>query len=354
MRRWIVLVAILLTACSARPPQAGVTPLPASATPSSVKPAAPTASSTATLLSCRIPVMLSTPAGQPAGAWITFPTGAVESDPTSLIDRTGSYQGISYDRAFNRWIPADWNHISPDGRRYIRDGVSGAQEIVDVATGAKRSIAMPSARGIWTVVDYTPSGIYLTQMAGEGPVDPGLWLLNPDSGQLRQLDGTQFWSQVDAKSAWGVAPSPATGATLLSRLDFHTGTLSTELAVPYHTPLQPGDRLLELISLDAQGRPLVLLRDWQKPYPWRLAILTAPATLQDVHIPDEWAAGWPMWDNGDPFQSGRDLHGLLLTKGIWMYGTNSFPGLALLTPDGVLTQVATAPNNIFAIGGGCH
>jgi hypothetical protein len=303
-------------------------------------------------LNCRIPVMLVVSTGDVPGGWITLPVGTYESDPTSNLPRAGSPEDLSYDRAFNRWILATWNHVSPDGRRYVTQGSNGGEEIVDVATGAVRPLAMPAVNGTWYVIDWNAQGVYFSLMGGEGPGDPGLWLLNPDSGAVRQLDATEHWTQVDSRAAWAVGQ--ASGTMLLRRMDLASAKVTTELAVPFHFPYQSGDQLLELIALDAQGRPLVLTRDWQKPYPWRLALVVAPDMLQDVSIPSSWAAGWPMADTGDPFQSFRDVHGFLLSKGIWLYGSYSFGGLALLTPDGVLMQLTDAPNNIWSIAGGCH
>jgi len=273
-------------------------------------------------------------------------------DPSSNIDRIGSSEWISYDRAFNRWILASWNHVSPDGRRSVVQGENGSFNIVDVATGAYRNVSVPQAHGQWIVLDYTTGGIYLTLMAALDYADPGLWLLNPDSGQVRKLDGTQFWSHVDSRAAWGV--KSGSGSLELRRLDLQSGTLTTYLTVPLHTPLQPGDRSMELISLDSNGRPLVLLRDWQAPFPWRMEVVDAPNVAHAIAIPDQWVAGWPIVDNGDPFQSWREIHGVLLSSGIWMFGWHSFSGLAVLGPDGVLRQVSTAPDNIAAIAGGCH
>jgi hypothetical protein len=48
------------------------------------------------------------------------------------------------------------------------------------------------------------------------------------------------------------------------------------------------------------------------------------------------------------------VHGLLLSRGIWMFGSNSFAGLALLGSDGAVRQVSAGPDNIFAIAGVCH
>ncbi len=296
--------------------------------------------------------MLSVSAGETPGGWITFPGGTFQFDPTSIINRGNGSEGISYDRVLNRWIPADWNHISPDGRRYVVQESYGVLDVIDAATGAKRMVTMPQVNGNWYAIDFLNTGIYLSLIGGEGPADPGLWVMNPDSGQVRKLDGTQFWSQVDSRAAWGVVPGAAT--TLLRRLDLQNGSVTTYLTAPYHRPYQPGDRSLELISLDAAGRPLVLERDWQQPYPWHLAIVAAPNLPFAVDVPGEWMAGWPIWDNGDPYQLGRELHGYLLSKGIWMFGRNDFSGLALLGSDGVVRQLTAGPGNIFAIAGGCH
>lgn len=353
MRRSILLISLLVMACSSQssnPAALHSTPATSSSssTPATTSPAAPPIAE----LACRIPVMLSVTTGEIPGGWITFPGGSFQPDPSSNIPRNPSPELLSYDRAFNRWIEATWNHISPDGRRYATSTGNGL-DMVDVGTGRHTAITMPPLNGIWVVIDFTAKGVYLTLMGGESSAEPGLWLLDPDSRRVRKLDGTQFWSEVDSEAAWGVTEDEQ--SMELRRLDFQTGIVSTRLAVPYHSPLQPGDRQLQLISLNAQGRPLVLERNWEKPYPWQLSILTVPDTLQEVQIPSEWAAGWPMWDNGDPFQSGRELRGLLLSGGIWMSGFYSFPGLAFLaTNDTVVRQMTTSPSNIYAIAGGCH
>ena len=356
MRRWPAFAGILAMACSAQT-SSQIPAVPAA--PVGVRPTAPAASSpnaqptapTRSALACRVPVMSAVRSGDPPGGWITLPGGTFQSDRTSNIDRTLSSEGISYDRAFNRWIPADWNHISPDGRRYVVLRELNGFNIVEVANGATRGVSVPPAHGQWIVIDYTTSGIYLTLMAALDYADPGLWVMNPDSGQVRKLDATQSWSHVDSRAAWGVAQGD--GTLLLRRLDLETGTLTTQLAVSHHRTPQAGDRSLELIALDADGRPLVLERDWEHLYPWHMATLEAPSTLREITLPNEWSAGWPMFDNGDPYQLGRQLRGLLLSRGIWIVGRNSFPGLALLGPEGAITQWSQGPE-IFAIAGGCY
>lgn len=343
MRLALLLAVVVATACSAQTSQ----PIPgASTSPGALA----TPSQWSLGPACRIPVMLSGQTYDTPGAWISLPDGNVDLDSTSNIDRGQGTEGLSYNRAFNRWIPADWNHLSPDGRKYVLTH-EGAVKIVDVATGVSREVAMPLGIGAWEALDFTTAGVYMTPMGGMGPAPPGLWVMSPDSGQMRQLDGTQSWSQVDSRAAWGVSVGGDTQQ--LRRLDLKSLTVTTYLTVALHEPLQSGDRSLELISLDADGRPLVLQRNWQRPYPWDLALITAPNLPSPVDIPTYWAAGWPIQDNYDPFQTARALHGLLLSRGIWMYGSNSFSGLALLGSDGVVRELTTHPY-IAQIAGGCH
>jgi hypothetical protein len=292
--------------------------------------------------------MLSTLPGDIPGGWVTFPAGTFQPDPSSSIPRQPNNELISYDRAFNRWIPATWDHISPDGRRYAVATGYGI-DLVDVATGQHRTMAMPQVNGTWSVIIFISKGVYLTLLGGEGPAEPGLWLLDPDSGLVRKLNGTQeFWSQVDSRAAWVVIPNA--GSSEVRRLDLQTGIVSRELTVPNHTPAPNGDQQLELISLDTQGRPLILERDWPEPHPWRLALLTATDQLQPVQFPDEWTVG------STPAMNGRGrIKGQLLSGGIWFTAEFSFAGLAFLpTGETVVRQLTTGPDNIFAIAGGCH
>ena len=348
----MVVVALLAVGCSAQSPQptavrSTASPSVVATTPTGPSPtSSPTASDVG--LSCRIPVMLSVVQGEIPGGWITFPGGTFQEDPASHIPRQPNNELISFDRAFNRWIPATWDHISPDGRRYAVANGSGV-DLVDVATGQHSTMAMPQVNGSWWVITFNAKGVYLTLLGGEGPAEPGLWLLDPDSAAVRKLDGTQqFWSQVDSRAAWVVIP--ITGGWELRRLDLQLGTVSTELTVPYHVPAPGGDQQLELISLDAQGRPLVLERDWPEPHPWRIGLLTATEQLQPVQFPDEWTVGSTPAMNG----KGR-IRGQLLSGGIWFTGEFSFAGLAFLpTATTVIRAVATGPDNIVAIAGGCH
>lgn len=346
-----MLVALVVVGCSAQSPQPTAVHSTASPSVVATTPGGPSPTSSAAAsdvgLSCRIPVMLSGYQGDTPGGWITFPGGSFHEDPSSKIPRQTNNELISFDRAFNRWVPATWDHISPDGRRYAVAIGSGV-DLVDVATGQHRAMAMPQVNGSWSVINFNAKGVYLTLLGGEGPAEPGLWLLDPDSAAVRKLDGTQLWSQVDSRAAWTVVP--ITGGWELRRLDLQAGIVSTELTIPYRVAVPGADQPLELISLDAQGRPLVLERDWPEPHPWRIGLLTATEHLQPVQFPDEWTVGSTPAMNG----KGR-IKGHLLSGGIWFTGEFSFAGLAFLpTATTVIRPVATGPGNIVAIAGGCH
>lgn len=133
--------------------------------------------------------MLSVRAGETPGGWITFPGGTFQLDPASNINRGNGSEGISYDRVLNRWIPVDWNHISPDGRRYVVQESYGVLDVIDAATGAKRMVTMPQVNGNWYPIDFLSTGIYLSLIGGEGPADPGLWVMNPDSSWMEHSFG---------------------------------------------------------------------------------------------------------------------------------------------------------------------
>ena len=342
MRLWVGLVAVLALACSQQAPQ----PRSIASTPSVAHSTAPASPSPNLLgLNCRLPVEVIQTAGNPPGGWITFPGGNFQPDPSSIVDRGNETDGISYDRAVSRWIPAFWNRLSPDGRRYVFPA-GDALHVVDVRSGKDRVFTLPRGNGPWSVIDFTTSGVYLKASGGLGPGEPGLWVLDSDTGQVRKLDGTIYtWSQVDSRAAWAVTYDA--GTIHLRRLDLRSGALTTQLTVPFHELGQPGDQWLDLIGLDEQGRPLVSLAEWQKPSSWRIAVVEGPEMLRQVALPSEWANRAV---GRDPYYR-ANIKGVLLTHGIWMIG-HGF-GLALYSPDGEIRQLTASPE-VFAIAGGCH
>src|SRR2546428_12758122 len=84
-------------------------------------------------------------------------------------------------------------------------------------TGSRRLIVSeenvgPIRGSEWKVIEYASEGIYLWTGNGgmEMPV-PGLWLLNPQTGSIRLIDGSHYWGKVSGGFAWALdeAGNPA-------------------------------------------------------------------------------------------------------------------------------------------------
>ena len=95
--------------------------------------------------------------------------------------------------------------VSPDGRRYVymdytQGGlyVFGQIHVVDVATGRDRTLDLPAAE--YEIFDFSADGIYLTY--GPYAESAGLWLLNPDSGAIRQVFQDGYVVAVANGEAW--------------------------------------------------------------------------------------------------------------------------------------------------------
>jgi len=106
----------------------------------------------------------------------------------------------SYDRAANRWIPS--RAMSLDGLRYAymdyTQPMQNQLHVVDVATGADRKLTLPP--GPWAAIAFTKDGIYIhTSYEGIGL---GLWLVNPDSGDVQELFTDKAVDLVTGSTAW--------------------------------------------------------------------------------------------------------------------------------------------------------
>src|SRR5260370_18909644 len=188
MRRLVVLVAIVLAACSSSGSTASVSPGAIRSSSISAAPGA-TPTSPADLpvtpvdFSCRLPVVSSTTdtSGMTLqGASIAFPTAQLAEDPARTIDYCSGEADFAttatpllhgdgvvpfYDRAFSRWVPARASQALPDGSGYAY-GTWNAQtgiftaHVVDVATASSSASSLPT--GFRTYVsDSEASGVYL-------------------------------------------------------------------------------------------------------------------------------------------------------------------------------------------------
>jgi hypothetical protein len=224
---------LLMTGCSTYsgsnqvPTQPGVgTVSRASASPIAANPAA---------LACGLPVVSPPNPGEPPGGWVTFPGGQFARDPASLAGRLET-DVPSYDRAIGGWVPVSIEKVASDGATYVVHNdptVKGyGFYLVDARTGAQQLITSAdgpaTAPGSWQVADSASEGIYLWSV-GILTV-PGLWLLDPHSGNVRLVDGTHYWGMVAGGAAWALAKpfgAEAGAYNAVYRLDLASGQVTT-------------------------------------------------------------------------------------------------------------------------------
>lgn len=291
----VALVTLLASACgssagtvaqgspsaSTSPSALASTPTPTlSPSPSPASSPRPSAGGTATL-NCRLPVIASASSGTPPGGWVTFPGGQFVRDPGSLRNRASTHVP-SYDRAIGGWVPVEYENVSPDGASYVlyhdpTTAVPNALYIVNAKTGNRRLIPAAQAPGSnwYAVLDYASEGIYLAA-PGEGMAQPvpGLWLLDPKTGGIRQIESSHVWFKLAGGAAWSIEPwVPGAASYKVYRLDLRTG----QVAIWYETKtaIQP-------VSPTAEGG--LLVADGVVGA-YHLAVLTAPKTYVPIRIP---------------------------------------------------------------------
>jgi hypothetical protein len=316
------LALVFAVACStgAGTSQVGQTPA-TSASPTAVNPAG---------LSCRLPITSPTNPGEPPGGWVTFPGGQFTLDPASLPGRLMT-DVPSYDRAIGRWVPVSIEKVAPDGATYVlhNDPIvpTNGFYLVDARSGTRQLITLadgpPQASGSWQVVDYANVGIYLWSV-GIGTV-PGLWLLDPHSGNVRLVDGSHYWSVVAGGAAWSIdQPRGALAGTYnaLYRLDLASGQVSTW----YETT---GN--VRLLAATPDGEVLITEGDgYGVP-----KVVRGPSQISPLAIsPDQPAVSGAYSTN----------------PGIWLSLQGG--GLALYIKGATATVMSRSPD-VFNVAGGC-
>lgn len=229
-------------------------PVPPSPTPT------PPASST---LSCRLPISAGSPG---SGGFIVFPGGKFVADPASNVVipnvptpspqygpggyQPGNFFGLTYDRAYSKWLPVPRQLVSPDGARYVYTSPDSVF-VVNVVGGAKTELGAGSGHA-WNVFDVDSEGVYANAQQTTSLAPAGLWLL-PFSGAPHQITATGYWQAVGGGAAYGFeAPSVPTGAVQrLLRLDLKTGATST-----WFDNLPLGN----VLGFDVQGHPILSLQ----------------------------------------------------------------------------------------------
>ena len=281
---------------------------------------------------CRLPVVSAAVAGEPQGGWVTFPGGVFARDPASLSVR-GDANLPSYNRAVGAWVPVEANKVAPDGATYVLTSYNSTPPLylVDAMTGSRRLIVSEENEGpirgsAWKVIEYASEGIYLWTGNGgmEMPV-PGLWLLNPQTGSIRLIDGSHFWGKVSGGFAWALDEAGTrASASRVHRLDLRTGQVST---------LYESKTNIALLAPTPDGEILVDYGQIGHP---QLASLAGPGQFVPIELPPPFP----------PIYSAR-----LAPQGVWLavYG-ELWSGIALYVKGEGVTIMARSAFALEAAG----
>ncbi len=323
--------------------------------------------------SCRLPVL----AGA-AGAFISFPNGAVTIDHRVALDLYKGGYGYTYDAQVGKWVPVPRSALSPDGRSYAymaqTTGVPGEMSTTslhtrDITSGKDRVLWEGSGSATGPDLTWLPSGIYFSAVLYPatglaGPIFPALYVADPtNSGQPRRVgpnpppqppspdqayfSGPDIFTIVGGGAAWGMgnrtpkeapspdkAPAPGTfGPDRVLRMDLRDGSVSTWYTVT-------GTELVSLMGLDEQGRPILSL--------FQPTFKTAPAPGADGPPPPRVLLLTGANQTVEITSGNSDFQPASLpwadSHGIWFGSWNS---LWLYTQKGGLRQVATIPAGLF-------
>jgi hypothetical protein len=206
-------------------------------------------------MNCRLPIFVG-PSG--SGGFIVFPGGTYVADPRSAVTipsptpapsspppQVGGYPskfaGLSYDRAFSKWVPVAYQFVSPDGSHYAWSSPDSIY-VENVAGGASIELGEGHA---WNIIGVQNAGLYATRLN-----EAGLWLL-PYSGAAKQLTSTGYWQIASGSAAYGTATSavPDGVANTILRLDLQGGAV-----VDWFTR---GGGSSSVIGFDASGNAVI-------------------------------------------------------------------------------------------------
>ena len=139
----------------------------------------------------------------PSGAFSFDPNGVFNLGPDGRLKSVtqpylyGSGQpsaaagaGATYTRRYGRWLPMKIAAVSPDSSRYAynqfvyQPSRHSRIHVIDVSAGIDHVVY---DQDFYAVLDYRSEGIYLVSVGPTGEGAAGLWLLDPNSGSLRQV-----------------------------------------------------------------------------------------------------------------------------------------------------------------------
>jgi hypothetical protein len=212
--------------------------------------------------------------------------GSYEVTDTSPTLRGSSvfWSGTSsYDSAIDRWLPVRREQLSPDGRAYAyleeQDVFSQGRFFhLHRATLPDGTDTVLFSGRTDAILGWNSEGIILTSTPGEGLGGP-LTLVDPTTGNSRQLSGTRGFELLDGTVAWTddgyVMPAH------IYREDLATGTVETWLDFS-------AQGSLEFMGQDVSGHPIITAEHWTgAPQASPLGqlqtyVLTTPSTLVPI------------------------------------------------------------------------
>jgi hypothetical protein len=262
--------------------------------------------------------------------FLTIPSGDVSLDPNGN-------GGWYYDRADARWLPVGRRAVSRDEASYAFIEMGSADyvlHVVAVATGKEVLWHIPTStfNGQPSVFDYSPDGVYVVNAFEH--LLPGLWLIDPASGSIRQVSKVLYpvysagngivWVQDLNPSD----PNPlVTGSSLgtlpneIDRVDLRSGARTKWL-------FEPG-KGLSFVGLDSSGLPLITeIGIWNVDPDGQLMLVAAPDSPRSIY------KGANVIMLGDSI---TDAHG------VWIGGQR---GIYLYTNGAKLVKVSNNPSEL--------
>jgi hypothetical protein len=207
-------------------------------------------------MACTLPIFAGGPG---SGGFILFPSGQFQPDPRSAVavpspspgtaspppQQGPAYQGffgLSYDRAYSRWLPVPYRWVSPDGKRYAYSGASGGIYVQNISTNTEVELGEGSN---WNLLDVGATGVY----AVKGQTG-GLWLL-PYAGGVTTITTSGYWQAVWGTAAYGTITSSVPNGVRnnLLRLDLPSATTTD-----YFSPPQGS---ATVVAFSPNGNPVI-------------------------------------------------------------------------------------------------
>ena len=206
------------------------------------------------VLNCRLPIY----SGQSgSGGFLVFPGRNYIADPRSAVSlpippagaQGQSFPtGLTYDQAYDRWLPVPRTWVSPDGRlyAYTYPGTDGIY-FTSVTAGGQTKIG---AGHSWNLIDVESAGAYAAVVTTPGQPAAGLWLV-PFTGSPVQITTLGYWNAVGGGAAYGSPTSAVHSgvANVILRLDLKTGASQPWFTADYSSST--------VIGFDTAGNPLI-------------------------------------------------------------------------------------------------